>query len=75
MNYWEAVAIKTILLEKLNEGKLSPQQWTDAIADLRKAGFDAMASDLQKRYDHYIDRWLKTASAIEAPAMAESEAK
>jgi hypothetical protein len=70
MNYWEAVGIKTILLEKLNDGMFVPEEWKTAIEDIHKAGFEAMACALQRRYDHYIREWLHPID-IQSPVTAE----
>ena len=57
MTYWEAVAIKELLIQKLNDGLFVADEWRGAIAELRASGFYTMAGDLQGRLENYQLTW------------------
>ena len=59
MNYWEAVAVKEVLLQKLNDELFVPAEWITAINEIQQAGFENMAGDLQRRCEHYANAVTK----------------
>lgn len=57
MTYWEALAAKELLIQKLNDGLFAPVEWRGVIAELRAGGFYAIADDLQGRLVNYLRTW------------------
>lgn len=56
MTYPEAVMWKAVLLDLLNDNFFEPGVWRRIIGEMQESGFPAMAGDLQKRYEHYVNR-------------------
>ena len=57
MKYYQAVALKRKLMNKLNDGLFVPAEWESAIEKLEKTGFVSMAGNLKDRLCAYRENW------------------
>jgi len=53
MQYYKIVEWKLRLMKKLNDGILNTEEWQRFIAAAQANGFEAIAEDMRKRYNHY----------------------